>query len=351
MRPEPQGGSGFSRSCPRVPDDGRRSTSSKLRMATGWLASLRLTLFIIVAFGAGILLSYTERMDGTWALALPLTMFAVNLIAAVVTKPVFRKQRALLVFHWGLIAIILLLAIGRLTYLRGTIELAEGEQFDGQLTTFNAGPWHWSGLGRVHFSNDGFRIAYAVGVQRDKTSNTVRYADDEGREQRTQIGDQTPLVLHGYRFYTSPNKGFAPTFLWYPAAGGAPLLGTVNLPSYPIHEYRQARDWEIPGTAIKVWTMLQFDEVILNPETASEYRLPHKYKIIMRIGDLRRELQPGEAIELPEGRLVYDGLRTWMGYTVFYDWTIQWLLAASVLSVGALGWHFWHKFAARPWNR
>jgi len=157
-------------------------------------------------------------------------------------------------------------------------------------------------------------------------------------------------VLHGYRFYTSPNKGFAPTFLWHPAGGAAPLLGSVNLPSYPIHEYGQARDWVIPGTAIKVWTMLAFDEVILDPKKASEFRLPRQYRIVMRIGDLRRQLQPGEAIDLPGGRLVYDGLRTWMGYTVFYDWTAPWLLAACVASVGALGWHFWRKYAARPWN-
>lgn len=314
------------------------------------LASLKLTLFVLIAFGGGILLSYGGWMDGTWALAVPLTLFAVNLIAAVVTKPVFRRQRALLIFHLGLIALVLLLAAGRLTYLKGSVEIAEGAEFDGQLTAFEAGPWHWSGLDRVHFSNDGFRIAYAAGMQRDKTRNMVRYVDADGVEQHAEIGDQKPLVLAGYRFYTSPNKGFAPTFVWYPASGNAPVLGAVHLPSYPIHEYRQARDWQLPGTNINVWTMLQFDEVILDREKASEFRLPNKHKVIVRIGDLRRELQPAEAIDLPEGRLVYEGLRTWMGYSVFYDWTIHWLLAVSALAVGALGWHFWRKFAAKPWN-
>lgn len=313
-------------------------------------ASLKLTLFILAALGAGILLAYTGRLDGTWALAVPLTLFALNLAAAVATRPVFRQQRALLVFHLGLIGIVLLLAAGRLTYLRGTVEVAEGAQFDGRLSSTDAGPWHWSRLQRIHFSNDGFRIGYAAGVLRDKTSNLLRYTDEDGREQRAEIGDQVPLVLHGYRFYTSPNKGFAPAFLWYPAAGGAPLLGAVHLPAYPIHEYGQAREWQLPGTAIKVWTMLQFDEVILDPARQSEFRLPRDYKVVMRIGPLRRVLQPGQAIELPEGRLVFDGLRTWMGYTVFYDWTTRWLLAVCLLSVGALGWHFWRKFGARPWN-
>ena len=314
------------------------------------LASLKLTLFILVMFGAAILLSYTGKLNGTWALAVPLALFAVNLIAAVATKPVFRRQHALLVFHLGLIAIVVLLAAGRLTYLRGSVEISEGAEFDGQLTESDAGPWHWSALDRVHFINDGFQIAYAAGVQRDKTRNAVRYTDADGVQQRGEIGDQTPLMLAGYRFYTTPNKGFAPTFVWTPANGAAPSLGAVHLPSYPIHEYRQAREWQLPGTAIKVWTMLQFDEVILDPARASEFRVPNKYRLIMRIGELRRELQPGETIELPEGRLTYDGLRTWMGYKVFYDWTIYWLLAGCMLSVAALGWHFWRKFAARPWD-
>lgn len=314
------------------------------------LASLKLTLAALVFFAAGILYAYFSGEHSTLALVPPLLLLSLNLIAAVASNPVFRRSGPLLLFHLALIGIILLVAAGRLSYLKGHLELSEGEEFSGALTEVDAGVWHRSGLDRVHFSNDGFRIAYAVGMQRDKTRNAVRYIDAGGREQRAEIGDQTPLVLAGYRFYTSPNKGFAPTFVWYPAAGAAPSLGAVHLPSYPIHEYRQARDWQLPGTAIKVWTMLQFDEIILDPEATSEFRLPSKYKLIVRIGDLRRELQPGEAIDLPQGRLVYDGLRSWMGYTVFYDWTIHWLLAACVLAVGALGWHFWRKFGARPWN-
>jgi len=63
-----------------------------------------------------------------------------------------------------------------------------------------------------------------------------------------------------------------------------------------------------------------------------------------------QELRPGDGVDLPEGRLDYQGVRAWMGYTVFYDWTIPWLLAAALGAVGALGWHFWRKFAGRPWN-
>ena len=30
---------------------------------------------------------------------------------------------------------------------------------------------------------------------------------------------------------------------------------------------------------------------------------------------------------------------------------IPWLLAACVLAISSLGWHFWGKFAAKPWMR
>lgn len=322
-----------------------------MRMAQA-LASLRLTLLALAWFGGAIVYAYVGEERGGMALVPPLLLLCLNLIAAVATHGAFRRWSALLVFHLALIALVLLVALGRLTYLKGRVELSAGEEFGGRLIESEAGPWHpWSGLGDVRFINEGFRIGYAEQLKRERTRNAVRYLDADGREGTAEIGDQTPLVLRGYRFYTSPNKGFAPAFLWYPAGGGEPVLGTVHLPSYPVNEYRQAREWQLPGSGLRLWTMLQFDEVILDPNARSEFRLPNRHKLVVRInGSERHELQPGQAIELPEGRLVYDGLRTWMGYTVFYDWTIHWLLAASLLAAGALGWHFWRKFAARPWN-
>ena len=39
-----------------------------------------------------------------------------------------------------------------------------------------------------------------------------------------------------------------------------------------------------------------------------------------------------------------------MGYVVYSDWTLPWLLAAATLAAAALGWHFWRRFAMRPWQ-
>lgn len=314
------------------------------------LASLKLSLVIFIALGVCVVLAYHGLVPGTWGLAVPLLLLAVNLLAAVVTRPLFRRQHALLLFHLCLIVIVLLVAAGRLTYLRGTLELAQGEAFDGQLLTVEAGPWHGGGLQSLQFVNDGFSITYAPGVIREQTRNKVRFLDGQGGEQHVVIGDQTPLRLQGYRFYTSANKGFAPAFIWYPASGEMPVYGTVHLPSYPINQYRQSREWQIPGTTIGVWTMLQFDEVILDPAARTEFRLPQQHLLVLRIDGRRYQIQPGQHVDLPQGRLEYVGLRTWMGYNVFYDWTLRWLLAACALAIASLGWHFWNKFTVRSWD-
>lgn len=314
------------------------------------LGSLKLTLVILILLATGILVSYNSEVRTTWALVVPLFLFAVNLFVAIAINPVFRRQTALLVFHVALVAIVLLVAAGRLTYFKAKLELTEGVPFDGQPVEYESGPWHWGGLDQISFVNEGFGIRYEIGMQRDKTWNRVRWIDENGNQQQTIIGDQRPLVVHGYRIYTTPNKGFAPVFAWYPKGPGEPVLGTVHLPSYPVRQYEQAREWTLPGVDKPLWTKLQFDEVLIDPAKPSEFQLPRDHRLVIRVGDDRRELKPGERYELKEGTLVYQGLRTWMGYTVFYDWTIPWLLAACVVAVGSLSWHFWNKFAAKPWQ-
>ena len=79
--------------------------------------------------------------------------------------------------------------------------------------------------------------------------------------------------------------------------------------------------------------------------------MPDQHQVVVRHGEQRAELSPGESVALPGGRLDYLGLSTWMGYQVFYDRTIPWLLAAAGFSILCLGWHFWTRFTARPWQR
>ncbi len=314
------------------------------------LASLKLTLAALVFLAAGVVFLYIRDDLPSSLLAAPLGLLSINVLAAIVANRGFRRQGALLAFHIALLALVLLAAVSRLSYLKGNVELSEGEEFTGTLVDTDAGPFHpIEKLRALRFANLGFQIDYAPGPLRQGIRNQLEIRSAGAVPHRFEASDQKPLMIKGYRFYPTGNKGFAPEFVWRPASG-EPRLGTVHLPSYPLHEHGQAREWTPPGSALRIWTMLEFKEIILAPDRPSQFRPPNEHTVVLRIGERRWELKPGGSVELPEGRIEYRGLRSWMGYTVFYDWTIPWLLAASLVAIGALGAHFWSKFAAKPWN-
>jgi cytochrome c biogenesis protein len=313
------------------------------------LASLKLTPIGLALLGVATVMVYQMGDSATPWLAGPLFLLALNLMAAVATNAVFRRQMPLLVFHLALIALVLLAAVGRLTYLKGAADVTEGTAFPGAWR-IDAGPLHINRLDVVNFVNEGFDIRYKPGPVRDLTLNRVRWVDAAGRQRVEEIADNRPLVMHGYRFYPSSNKGFAPILLWQPKAGEA-VLGAVHLPSYPVNLHAQAREWRPAGAAEDIWVMLEIPEALIPPDQHSRFRLPEQHKLVLRQGDERWELKLGERVSLPGGVVEYRELRTWMGYLVFYDWTIPWMLSACVVAVLSMGWHFWRKFAAKPWNR
>lgn len=303
--------------------------------------SLRGTLVLLGLLAAVVLLR-----PAWWPLAGVIGLLALNLLAALVVHPAFRRQLPLLVAHLALLALVLLVAAGRLVALDGRFELTQGEVFDGTLLDRDAGPLHVSRLQQLAFSHDGFEIDYAPGRKRGATRNPVRWRDADGRPRSAVIGDHRPLVLQGHRIYTSPNKGFAPLLQWQPGQG-EPVRGAVHLPSFPAHELRQSRGWTLPdGRA--VWVMLHTDETLIDPRAASRFTLPREHRLVVRVGEQRAELAPGEHVALPGGTLVYEGLRTWMGYRVAYDPTLPWLLAAALLAALALALHYTLKFRAAP---
>lgn len=311
-------------------------------------ASTRLTLPLLALLAVGVLAGYVYPPVAVFALATPLALLALNLLAAAATKPVFRRQAPLLVTHLALLALVLLVVAGRLSALDGRMELTQGLAFDGRMLDYKAGPLHRLRLSQAAFTNDGFGIEYEPGLRRGATRNTVSWTAAHGGARRAVIGDREPLVLHGYRFYTTSNKGFAPVFTWR-APGGEAVQGAVHLPSYPMHLLRQARSWTLPdGT--EVWVMLQSDETVIDPARPSAFDLPRNRAVVLRIGEQRFELGEGARVALAGGTLGYEGLRTWMGYRVYYDWTLPWLLAASVLAAVSLGLHFALKFRRQPWR-
>ncbi len=312
-------------------------------------ASIKATLWLFALLGLTVSLYITGERPSEWLLAVPLLLLSMNLLAAITTRPVFRRQIPLLSFHLALLAVVVLVAIGRLTSLNGEAEVTVGESFQGTLNNYRAGMFHHWKLERVHFTQQSFSIEYAPGPTRGKTRCELIWQDEDGRIQRGVIGDHHPLILHGYRFYTTHNKGFAPTFHWQPT-GKPAQRGSIHLPGYPGNAFRQALEWNLPGVTQKIWTELQFDEVILDPDNHSTFHIPEKHTLVFRIGDARYELLPGDSINLPEGKLHYEELKTWMGFKVSSDWTVPWLIAAAVLAVLSMGWHYSRKYTRNPWQ-
>lgn len=313
------------------------------------IASVKLTLIAMAMLAVAAMLNYGNPLDvSVWVLVVPMALLAINLIAAIATNRRINRQPGLLMFHVGLLALVVLAAIGRLTTLDAHLEIIEGNPFEASLLLEpQIGPWHSGDLAGVYFIQGPYTVNYSPGMKRDLTYSHVLWRDPQGRMQEKVVGDDRPLVIRGYRFYTTFNKGFAPVMTWTPV-GGQPITGAVNMPSFPLFDYKQDNRWTPPGTQteIKFWlqlkTAMDRDAAWVLAKESSSGRL------VVTVGDKRVELEPGESVSLATGSLRYDELRMWMGYKVFYDPTIHWMFLAAMLAIAGLGWHFWRRVANLP---
>lgn len=313
------------------------------------LASTRLTLLgmVLLAIGAG--LSYDNPVNvSAWVLIGPLLFLALNLLAAIITQPGINRRPGLLVFHLGLLSICILSAIGRLTYFEARVEVTHDSAFDlAAMQEVRQGPWHKGELGKVRFVQQDYTVEYRMGLVRGATRSHVLIPDGKGGWRPEVVGDDTPLILDGYRFYTTFNKGFAAILTWISEQGEA-MTGTIHMPSYPLFDYKQANSWTPPGSdeEIKFWLRLEtgYDrETDWLLDGANSHGV-----LVVNDGDQRVELQLGQGIDLPGGHLRYEALSTWMGYKIFYDPTLKWLFIAAMFTVFGLCLHYWKKFQDQP---
>ena len=307
-------------------------------------ASNRSTLVLLLVLALSITVYYQVSLpQRIWIIALPTGLLILNFLSALATRNILKNNWPLMVFHFALIALVLLVFAGRMSYFKATLELAENEEFAGQLENIQQGPWHRYGLA-TRFTNHGFQIRYHAGIKRDKTANQLLLTTPDGLQQPLQIGDHLPLIIGHYRFYTSHNKGYAPVFEWQPFASSAKIVGSIHLPAYPTHEFRQALQWTVPGTDTGLWAFLKIEENVLPQDREFDFQIPQQHQLVLRYQDHRYALRPGDELELPGGILRYQKLSTWMGYKVDYDWTRPWLLATALIGLLGLFLHFILKF-------
>lgn len=308
------------------------------------IASLKLTLIGLLLLTVGSVLIYGNPVDvSMWVLVIPLFILAVNLLAAIISNKRIHRQSGLLVFHVGLLGIVLLAGLGRLLHFDANIEITRDKPFMTEdLMDINKGPLHAGNIEDIFFVQGAYSVEYAPGMQRGLTYSTVIRKDRSGELYEEVVGDDRPLVIEDYRFYTTFNKGFAVNLTWTGEA--EEMSGVVHLPSYPLFDYKQSNSWTPPGSEeIKFWLRLQTglnEEIswVLSGDTSSAV-------LIVNIQNERIELSEGESVELQGGELRYNGLTTWMGYRIFYDPTIQWLFWMSIVSILGLSWHFWRKLS------
>jgi len=313
------------------------------------LASLKLTLLGMCLLGTGALYAY-DRPDASFLwIAGPLLLLSLNLLAAIWADARFRSQPPLLAFHICLLVIVLLAAAGRLMRLDGRVEIAEGQGFDAERVEVTArGPWQHSDLDGVSFRQGQITVDYAPRLYRDGTRSRVWRTDSAGRMRGEIVGDDRPLVIDGYRFYTTSNKGWAILLTWQEEDGAAEH-GVVHLPSYPFLVRKQRNQWRLP-TGEEVEFSLGLEEVSQN----AAWRLESDGMdavVSVRVGDRLERLAPGQSIALVGGQLRYEELRMWMGYRISYDPTVPWIAAAAVAAVGFMVWHFWLALWSAPLPR
>jgi len=314
------------------------------------LASLKITLVGMVLLIAGSMASYGNPMGvPVWVLVVPLAFLAINLSSAILTNNRINHQPGLLVFHVALLGLVILAGIGRLTHLDAHTEIPIGTEFKpGSLLEVRRGILHTGDLDKVSFIQGPFTVEYAPGMQRGLTFSHVMVRDKNGQWVEKVIGDDRVLVINGYRFYTTNNKGFTTLLTWTPA-NGEPITGTLNMPSYPLLEYKQDNQWAPPGgDEIKFW--LQVKSGLSDDQAWTLDARNSTGTLVVTSKDVRKELHVGESVKLPGGELKFEKLTMWMGYQLFYDPTIQWMFFVAIAGVCGLGHYFWLKINLQPWT-
>lgn len=307
------------------------------------LATTRLALLGIALLAAGALFSYDSPDAPLWLLIAPLFLLAVNLTSALFVRSRIRQNGGLFVFHLALLGVILLVGAGYLMRFDGRVEVTEGSIFTADdAESLRHGPLHPFRLNQVRFAQGSFSVDYVAGLNRGVTRSHVFIPGMNGQRLPAVVGDSTPLVLQGYRFYTTPNKGFAPLITWMPD-GGRPSSGTLNMPAYPKFEWLQENRWAPPGGGENITFKLH---VKTNFSDNSDWVLDGKSvqtTLTLISANKNIELKPGDTARLPGGQLRFDELRTWMGYNIYYDPTLPWLFYMAVLGVLGLAWHYWRS--------
>ena len=306
-----------------------------MKKALSLLSSLRLTLVGLLWLAVGLVADQNFWLSGVWAITPPLLLLALNLSAAMFVDRRFRHQPMLFAFHLSLLLIAGIAGYGQLVTHEYRLLRAESQSYSADmLHPVRGGLVVAPGLAEGFIRQGRSEVDYTPGIRRGATRSELWL---EGRG-RVVIGDDVPLLVDGYRFYTTSNKGFSALFTWLPEQGPA-VTGSVLFPSYPVSELMQVLTWQTPGGEDVEFTLGVPPSPYNDTWTLSSAHVDAA-DIVLSVIEREHTLRRGATISLRGGRLRYEQTGMWMGYQIRYDPTLPWLFSAAVLAVIFMAMHF-----------
>jgi hypothetical protein len=304
-------------------------------------ASTRLTLSGFATLGLALVaMQFHVIFANSFALTI-IGLLTFNLACALIVTRRLRREPGLLIFHLALLLLLIAAGVGRLTHFDGHVEVLEGSAFSpAEVVVDSHGPFHPPWLQEVTFFQGPFTVDYAPGIKRARTKSEI-LVDSEFGPMKRDVGDDVAFITNGFRFYTTHNKGVAVVLTWLPTKGEA-MTGAVHMPGYPLFDWKQDNRWQAPGgPEIRFWLHLDTPLKEDRAWTLASDKLSGM--LVLNTEGRRIELRRGESVSIGGGALRFDELRGWMGYRVFFDPTLSWLLGAAIVAVFGLALQFLRK--------
>jgi len=304
---------------------------SSLKLSFGGMVLLVLVIFYDLQI---------SDLPAGW-LASVLALLCLNLAAAVMVRPQFRRQPGLLIFHFCLMVVAGLAGLQAMTIFEGRIEQVETQPFAFEnVEVLNQGPWHVNRLDEISFVQGPVVVEYHPNLRRGRTQSRIFHGED-GAPEWTEFGDTRSFHQRGYRFVTTPNKGYALTLNWLGEDGRA-TAGNIHMPSFPIQEWNQSQQWQTPeGEEITLFLEkppVSADQDWILTSKGFEGRV-----LLTRPDGTQIELAKGKPVEVNGGSLTLIDVVLWIGYRIEFNAILSWLFASAALGTVALGWHFWQN--------
>lgn len=268
--------------------------------------------------------------------------FSIGILAVIMTVTVIWhwqrlvKQPGMLVFHISLAAVLAALLIAPLYRVNAYFELAEGQTFQGEFILYEAGSWHVVDKHRWHLTQGTIQVNY----KRDDLGKSINSVlNDEQNNSQKPIRFLQPVNIDGFRITPTGNMGYS-AILTYSYKDGRQQHGVVNFPGYPTSRTNQTNRFLSPETQ-ETHVRLNLVNPPYRKDQPWSLDLSENTTVTIEHDWLKFNLKPGDVGTLPNGRLHFNKLVRWLGYSAVYDPFAPFIFFSALVSLLAI---FWHVF-------